>query len=191
MGDRQKRLLALIEQATEKPAYIGAEEEGEDVEGDEKRSKQIYDSCVGVIVQHEGPTGLLPWTCATYSSRRDRQVAAPRGPTGQLRSVGDEHAALIAEGVPERPVLMMTAPRHVAAANCLICGWKMCIERVGKVIARDDHKSHLMTRRHYAQAAGFEIECARLAHTGQRVDHDHHSPFETLPAFRGVNRNTG
>jgi len=36
MGDRQKRLLALIEQATGKPAYIGAvEEEGEDVEGDE------------------------------------------------------------------------------------------------------------------------------------------------------------
>ena len=36
MSDRQKRLLALIEQATGKPAYVGAvEEEGEDVEGDE------------------------------------------------------------------------------------------------------------------------------------------------------------
>jgi len=36
MVDRQKRLLALIEEATGKPAYAGAvQEEGEDVEGDE------------------------------------------------------------------------------------------------------------------------------------------------------------
>jgi hypothetical protein len=36
MGDRQKRLLALIEQATGKVAFIGAvQEEGEDVEADE------------------------------------------------------------------------------------------------------------------------------------------------------------
>jgi hypothetical protein len=36
MVDRQKRLLALIEQATGKDAYIGsAPEEGEDVEADE------------------------------------------------------------------------------------------------------------------------------------------------------------
>lgn len=36
MADRQKRLLALIEQATGKAAYIGsAQEEGEDVEADE------------------------------------------------------------------------------------------------------------------------------------------------------------
>jgi len=36
MGDRQERLLALIEQATGKAAYAGAvQEEGEDVEADE------------------------------------------------------------------------------------------------------------------------------------------------------------
>ena len=36
MVDRQKRLLALIEQATGKAAYIGSvQEEGEDVEADE------------------------------------------------------------------------------------------------------------------------------------------------------------
>ncbi len=36
MAHRQKRLLALIEQATGKAAYVGAaEEEGEDVEVDE------------------------------------------------------------------------------------------------------------------------------------------------------------
>ena len=36
MVDRQKRLLALIEQATGKAAYIGdVKEEGEDVEADE------------------------------------------------------------------------------------------------------------------------------------------------------------
>jgi hypothetical protein len=36
MADRQKRLLALIEQATGKAAYIGnIQEEGEDVEADE------------------------------------------------------------------------------------------------------------------------------------------------------------
>jgi hypothetical protein len=35
MMDRQKRLLALIEQATGKSAYVGSvQEEGEDVEGD-------------------------------------------------------------------------------------------------------------------------------------------------------------
>jgi hypothetical protein len=84
---------------------------------------------------------------------------------------------------------MMTATRHVRAANCLICGWKMCIERVGEVIAGDDHKSHLMTRRHYAQATGFQIECARLAHTRQGMNHDHHFPLETLPAFWRVDRN--
>ena len=36
MADRQKQLLALIEQATGKVAYIGdVQEEGEDVEADE------------------------------------------------------------------------------------------------------------------------------------------------------------
>jgi hypothetical protein len=36
MEDRQRRLLALIEQATGKAAYVGSvQEEGEDVEGDE------------------------------------------------------------------------------------------------------------------------------------------------------------
>jgi len=36
MVDRQKRLLALIEQATGKAAYVGSvQEEGDDVEGDE------------------------------------------------------------------------------------------------------------------------------------------------------------
>ncbi len=36
MADRQKRLLALIEQATGKVAYVGdVQEEGEDVEADE------------------------------------------------------------------------------------------------------------------------------------------------------------
>ena len=36
MADRQKRLLALIEQATGRAAYIGTvQEEGEDVEADE------------------------------------------------------------------------------------------------------------------------------------------------------------
>jgi hypothetical protein len=36
MADRQKRLLALIEEATGKAAYVGAvEEEGEDIEVDE------------------------------------------------------------------------------------------------------------------------------------------------------------
>ncbi|MEO7911098.1 MAG: hypothetical protein ABIV47_15750, partial [Roseiflexaceae bacterium] len=36
MADRQKRLLALIEQATGKAAYIGnVQEEGDDVEADE------------------------------------------------------------------------------------------------------------------------------------------------------------
>ena len=36
MADRQKRLLALIERATGRAAYIGdVQDEGEDVEGDE------------------------------------------------------------------------------------------------------------------------------------------------------------
>ncbi len=36
MADRQARLLALIERATGKPAYVGSvEEEGQDVENDE------------------------------------------------------------------------------------------------------------------------------------------------------------
>jgi hypothetical protein len=84
---------------------------------------------------------------------------------------------------------MMTTSRHVGAANCLICAWEMRIERFGEVIAGDDHKSYLMTRCHDAEAAGFQIECTRLAHTGQRMNNDHHFPLEALPAFRRVDGN--
>ena len=48
MIDRQKRLLALIEQATGKASYIGdIQEEGEDVEADEDTIEAEHTIAVG------------------------------------------------------------------------------------------------------------------------------------------------
>jgi hypothetical protein len=59
-------------------------------------------------------------------------------------------------------------------------------EGVADVVTPHDDEAGLVSAGHHAQATGLQVELPRVLHAGERMNHDHQFPLESLPAFGSV-----